>query len=40
MVATTLADIRDHVERLSTDDGEYYVVCARTGDRPVADTRL
>ncbi|WP_066415557.1 DUF7551 domain-containing protein [Halorubrum aethiopicum] len=35
MIGTTLEDIRDHVERLATDDGDYYLVCARYGDRPV-----
>lgn len=31
----TLVRIREHVEKLASDDGEYYVVCGRTGDRPV-----
>ncbi|AFO55636.1 MULTISPECIES: hypothetical protein [Natrinema] len=35
MVGTTLRDIRTHIERLASDDGEYYVVCARSGERPV-----
>ncbi len=35
MVGTTLREIRDHIERLASDDGEYYVVCARSGERPV-----
>jgi hypothetical protein len=35
MVGTTLVDIRDHIEALASPDGEYYLVCARTGDRPV-----
>jgi len=35
MVGPTLIDIREHIEDLSTEDGQYYVVCGRTGDRPV-----
>ncbi len=35
MVGVTLAEIRRHVESLACDDGTYYVVCGRTGDRPV-----
>lgn len=35
MVGPTLIDIREHIEDLATDDGRYYVVCGRTGDRPV-----
>jgi hypothetical protein len=35
MVGTTLVDLREHVEALASADGEYYVVCGRTGDRPV-----
>ena len=35
MVGPTLVDIREHVETLASDDGEYYIVCGRTGDRPV-----
>ncbi|WP_226482274.1 DUF7551 domain-containing protein [Natrinema amylolyticum] len=35
MVGTTLREIRQHIERLASDDGEYYVVCARSGERPV-----
>jgi hypothetical protein len=35
VVGTTLLDIRDHIEDLSTDGGRYYLRCARTGDRPV-----
>jgi len=42
MIGTTLADIRDHIESLASDDGEYYLVCVRYGDRPVpaADLRF
>ncbi|WP_267643600.1 DUF7551 domain-containing protein [Haloarchaeobius amylolyticus] len=35
MFGTTLTAIRDHVEALASDDGDYVVVCARTGERPV-----
>jgi len=35
VVGTTLLEIRAHVEALAGDEGEYYVVCGRTGDRPV-----
>ncbi len=31
----TLDVIRDHIESLACEDGAYYVVCGRTGDRPV-----
>jgi len=42
MVGTTLTEIHEHIESLTSDDGEYYLVCARYGDRPVPvrfDTR-
>jgi hypothetical protein len=35
MVGTTLVDLREHIEALASADGEYSVVCGRTGDRPV-----
>ena len=35
MVGPTLVDIRQHIEGLSAAAGQYYVVCGRTGDRPV-----
>jgi hypothetical protein len=35
MIGTTLEEVRDHIERLASDDGEYRLVCARYGDRPV-----
>jgi hypothetical protein len=35
MIGTTLTDIRDHIETLASEDGQYYIVCGRTGDRPV-----
>lgn len=35
MVGTTLTEIREHIEDLAREDGDYYLVCGRTGDRPV-----
>lgn len=35
MVGETLAEIRARVEALASDDGEFHVACARTGERPV-----
>jgi hypothetical protein len=35
MVGVTLVDLRTHVEALASDEGTYYVVCGRTGDRPI-----
>jgi len=35
MIGTTLGDIREHIEALATETGEYYLVCARYGDQPV-----
>lgn len=35
MIGTTLAAISDHIEALASADGEYSLVCARYGDRPV-----
>ncbi|TKX63517.1 hypothetical protein EXE48_00575 [Halorubrum sp. ASP1] len=35
MIGTTLLDIADHIESLAADDGEFSLVCARYGDRPV-----
>jgi hypothetical protein len=35
MVDARLTTIREQVERLAADAGEYYVVCGRTGERPV-----
>ncbi|WP_254762362.1 DUF7551 domain-containing protein [Natrinema marinum] len=35
MVGTTLREIRDHIERLASDDGAFSVVGARSGERPV-----
>ena len=35
MIGTTLGDIRDHIEALASEGGEYALVCHRYGDRPV-----
>jgi hypothetical protein len=35
VIGTTLVSISDHIEALSSADGEYSLVCARYGDRPV-----
>lgn len=35
MVGRTLTEIRERVESLATDDGAFYLVCGRTGERPV-----
>jgi hypothetical protein len=38
MVGPTLIDIREHIEALATEDGQYYVRCGCTGDQPVPAT--
>lgn len=35
MIGTTLLEISDHIESLASETGEYSLVCARYGDRPV-----
>ena len=35
VIGTTLASISDHIEALASADGEFSLVCARYGDRPV-----
>ncbi|ELZ29896.1 hypothetical protein C474_12706 [Halogeometricum pallidum JCM 14848] len=35
MAGTTLIEIREHIEALAGDDGEFAVVCGRTGERPI-----
>ena len=35
MIGPTLIDIREHIEGLAVKGGQYYVVCGRTGYRPV-----
>jgi hypothetical protein len=34
MIGTSLAELRETVEALAADDGEFFVVCGRTGERP------
>ncbi|MDS0297802.1 hypothetical protein NDI76_03525 [Halogeometricum sp. S1BR25-6] len=34
MVGTTLVEIREHLEALADDEGEFALVCGRTGERP------
>jgi hypothetical protein len=38
MVGVTLAGLRERIDDLATDTGEYYVACGRTGDRPIPIT--
>jgi hypothetical protein len=40
MVGTTLIELRERVESLASDEGTYYLVCARTGERPVPTAGL
>jgi hypothetical protein len=40
MIGTTLTELRDRIESLASDAGNYYLVCARTGDRPVPAEHL
>lgn len=35
MIGTTLGDLRRHIESLANPAGEFRLICARTGDRPV-----
>ena len=35
MVGSTLIEIRDHIETLAAEDGQYSVICGRTGERSV-----
>jgi hypothetical protein len=35
MIGDTLTDLRARIDALASDDGAYYLVCGRTGDRPV-----
>ncbi|MFW6321050.1 MAG: DUF7551 domain-containing protein [Halohasta sp.] len=35
MIGTTLSDIRQHIESLASPTGRYYLVCGRTGERPI-----
>jgi hypothetical protein len=38
MVGTTLCDLRTEIESLADPAGEYFIRCARTGDRPAPAT--
>lgn len=40
MVGTTLIELRERVESLASDGGTYFLVCARTGERPIPTTGL
>lgn len=40
MTRTTLEDVRDYIEALASESGEFYLVCARYGDRPVPSSGL
>jgi len=35
MVGMTLTELRARIDALASDDGSYYVVCGRTGERPI-----
>ena len=35
MIGTTLVAISDHIEALASETGDFTLVCARYGDRPV-----
>ncbi|WP_435066772.1 DUF7551 domain-containing protein [Haloplanus sp. C73] len=35
MRSPTLAELREHIERLGSPGGPYYLACGRTGERPV-----
>jgi len=34
MVGPTLVEIREHIESLASDDGDFALLCGRTGERP------
>jgi hypothetical protein len=40
VIGTTLLDIANHIESLASEGGEFSLVCARYGDRPVPAARL
>jgi hypothetical protein len=40
MVGSTLVELRERIEALASADGAFYLVCARTGDRPVPSTGM
>lgn len=35
MPGPTLVELREFVEALAVEGGEYFVACGRTGDRPI-----
>ncbi|EMA55773.1 DUF7551 domain-containing protein [Halococcus thailandensis] len=35
MIGTTLGDIRDHIEALANEEGDYSLICGRYGERPI-----
>lgn len=35
MIGATLTELRDRIDALASADGEYFLVCSRTGERPV-----
>jgi hypothetical protein len=35
MVGTPLIELRTRIESLASDDGHYYIICGRTGERPI-----
>lgn len=40
MIETTLVDLREQIEALSNEGGEFYLICGRTGSQPVPTTGL
>lgn len=40
MIGTTLTELREYIEDLASDAGEYSLVCSRRGDRPVPASEL
>lgn len=40
MMGETLGDIRQQIESLASDSGTYYLICGRTGERPVPASGL
>lgn len=40
MTEETLRTIRSRIESLASEESEYYLVCGRTGERPVPATDL
>lgn len=40
MIGTTLGDIRSHIETLASEDGTYFLICARYRNQPIPATGL